>query len=176
MAIYVSDYLLYDFQSGATAIAGFEASYALGAIGAGLSGILLAQFIKKTNLIRQIIIFLFLTAGIYFLIATTRSEWILIACAFMIGITNAGTRILRVTYIVRIVPNHMIGRVSSMFKIINTVLRASLIMVLLLPFFSGKDNGENIVYAIGIMGVLCFISGLVLVWMYKRFDHTQAFG
>ena len=59
---------------------------------------------------------------------------------FLLGITNAGVRILRVTYLFKNIPNNIIGRATSVFSSINVIVRMSLIGLFSSPFFFEDDN------------------------------------
>ena len=54
----------------------------------------------------------------------------------MIGFANAGARVLRLSFLFRHVPNQVIGRVNSIFGIINVMNRTVFILILSLSFFS----------------------------------------
>ena len=176
LAIYVSAHLGYSYEEGASIIAGFEVFYSLGAILAGVLGILLARVMAKSNLLVQVTCLLFMAMLVYGFLTFFKSEVIFFIAGFLIGVANAGARILRVTYIVRIVPNTMIGRVNAFFRIVNTSIRLSLLCMLLLPFFSDEGNGHHIVLATGVMGLLVGISGLLMVVFFRKFDQKAAYG
>lgn len=168
MPIYVMDYL----EEQAAVLSSFKGIYSLGAVGAGLMG--LSVLFKRGNLIRQVTLLVGL-AGVFFVVlAITQSVWLTLLMAFALGVCNAGTRILRITYLVRTVPNHVIGRVNAFFTVINVLMRVSFIGLLTLPFFSAEANGDHIVYAFGLLGLCMFIAATVLAVNFRRFDHTQA--
>ena len=54
----------------------------------------------------------------------------------MLGITNAGVRILRTTYIFNHVPNNLIGRIGSVFSSLNIAVRMLLIGIFYFLIFS----------------------------------------
>jgi uncharacterized protein (DUF486 family) len=60
--------------------------------------------------------------------------------SLVLGITNAGIRILRTTYLFNHIPNNLIGRSTSVFSSINIIVRMTLISVLAIPFFNINDN------------------------------------
>lgn len=168
--IYVKDYL----QEAAIVLSSLKGVYSLGAITAGIIGF--SMWIRRTHLVKQIIFLLFFAGIIYMIWAFTRSVLITLTGAYLLGICNAGTRIQRITYLVRIVPNRVIGRVNSIFTVINVSMRVSFISLLAIPFFSAEANGENIVYACMMLSGIMFIAGLVLLLHFRRFDHQAAVG
>lgn len=168
--VYVMDYL----TETASTLAIFKGFYAIGAISAGLLG--LSLFIRKNHLIKQII-YLLITAGIcYGVLSFTHSVLLTWIVAILLGICNAGARILRVTYIVRIVPNHVIGRVNSIFAVINVMMRVIFAAFLAIPFFSAEGNGENIIYSTLALGVIMLVAGLILIVFFNKFNQEAAVG
>lgn len=166
--VYVNDYL----QKPAYILSSFKGIYALGAVSAGLIG--LSSFIRRYNLIRQVT-FLVGSAGILYLgLALQESVGFLLFAAYFLGIANAGTRILRITYLVRLVPNYIIGRVNSIFAVLNVMMRVSFISLLATPFFADDANGGNIVYAMLLLGLVMFTAVGFLLKFFPRFDQSAA--
>ena len=84
---------------------------------------------------------------------------------FLLGITNAGVRILRTTYLFNHVPNNLIGRAGSVFSTLNIVVRMLLISLFALPFFQIGDN-IRFGYLVGVLMML--LSVIVLIIWYKK--------
>ena len=168
--IYVKDYL----QEAAIVLSSLKGVYSLGAITAGILGF--SVLVRRTHLIKQIIALLFTAGIIYLLWGLSRSVLITLVGAYLVGICNAGTRIQRITYLVRIVPNRVIGRVNSIFTVINVLMRVSFISLLAIPFFSAEDNGENIIYACMMLSGIMVVAALVLMANFSKFDHKAAVG
>lgn len=166
--IYVYDYL----DAPAYILSSFKGIYALGAISAGLIG--LSSFIRSNNLIRQVTFLVGLAGVLYLGLATNQSILFLFIGAYLLGIANAGTRILRITYLVRIVPNYIIGRVNSIFSVLNVMMRVSFVSVMALPFFADDSNGDNIVYIMFFLSLIMFIALGFLLRYFPRFDQTAA--
>ena len=170
MPVYVNDYL----QKGAFILSSFKGFYAIGAVTAGLLG--LSVFVSRYNLIRQIMVLLAIAGAMYFLLFLTKSIFLTLFGAFLVGICNAGVRILRITYLVRIVPNRVIGRVNSFLGVVNVMMRAGFIAFMTIPFFSAEGNGTHIIYAFGLLAAILWISVGVMAWWFGRFDHSFANG
>lgn len=168
--IYVKEYL----NESASVLSFFKGFYALGALSAGLLG--LSTFIRRSNLIRQIIFLLGFGGFLYFLLAVTQSIWITLIGGFLLGICNAGTRIHRITYLVRIVPNEVIGRANSIFAVVNVLMRASFIALLAVPFFADEGNGPNIIYASLILSMILFLAAGILWAKFDNFDREASRG
>jgi len=176
LAIYIQGHLSYDFERGATVMGTFEMLYAIGAIVAGLVGVILAKWMARSNLIKQIIGLLLVATFLFCLLTFFKSLSAFYVAGFLVGIANAGTRILRITYLVRVVPNHMIGRVNTLFTAINALMRFSLFVLFMVPFFSAPENAPNIVYGTLIMATICLISAGFLVFSFSSFDQKAAYG
>jgi DHA3 family macrolide efflux protein-like MFS transporter len=168
--VYVMDYL----KETASTLAFFLGFYTLGAIIAGLMG--LSLFVRRNHLIKEIIVLL-ITAGIlYTTLSFTHSVLITWSVAIILGICNAGARILRITYIVRIVPNRVVGRVNSIFAVINVLMRVCFAALLAVPFFSAEGQGSNIVFGTLMLAGVMFIAGTALIARFPKFNHEAAQG
>ena len=95
---------------------------------------------------------------------------ILFIGSFVLGVTNAGIRILRTTYIFHHVPNNLIGRVNSVFGSLNILIRLLLIGVFSLSFFQINDN-IRYTYLIG-AGIM-IVSMLILLIYYKDIINKE---
>ncbi|MEM9986666.1 MAG: hypothetical protein AAF804_16365, partial [Bacteroidota bacterium] len=166
MPVYVMDYL----QEPAIVLSSFKGIYSIGAVSAGILG--LAVFFKRGNLIRQVIGLVGIAGILFSSFALFKSVWVTLTLAYSLGICNAGTRILRITYLVRVVPNHVIGRVNAFFTVVNLLMRVSFISLLTLPFFA--DHGEHIVYGFALLGFCMFIAAGILMVNFSSFDQAAA--
>jgi len=164
MPNYVSNHL----QAGSSVYAGAEMLYAAGALFSGLG---IRWIFKNTNTIKATIILMLVSSLAFSLLAFTQSALILIIVCFVLGITNAGSRILRITYIFNHVPNHIIGRSGSVFQSVNIILRFTLISLFSLSFFS-KNNNITITYIIG--GAFVFVSIIPLILYYQKLINFKA--
>jgi len=171
LPVYVKDYL----REPALILSSFKGIYSLGAVSAGILG--LTFLFKKGNPIRKVI-FLVGMAGILFsVLAVNTSIAVALLIAYLLGISNAGARILRITYLFKIVPNHVIGRVNSVFNVLNVLMRVTFFGILALPFFAGEENGANIVYGFGLMAGVMFFAVGILILRFRTFpdmDETKS--
>lgn len=143
-------------------------AYALGAI---FTGITLKHLFTRFSIPLITTIFTFGTAGIFFTQFVSKSVFLFFCMLFLLGITNAGTRIARITYLFRNVPNQFFGRAGSIFFLSNILFRILLLAVFSLAFF---QTGNNIVYAYLITSFVLLGAGSLLIYHYKSFDlsHT----
>lgn len=157
-AIYVKNHL----QETGDVFASAEMCYAFGAVFAGMA---IQRIFKFTNTIMSIIIMTWLTAGLFIVLAVSKNLAILYGMFLLLGITNAGTRIMRISYLFERVPNQVYGRTGSIFFITNIIFRLIFISLFGLAFF---HEGNYIVYAFAILGVFLAISAVVLMAYYRK--------
>jgi MFS family permease len=158
MPIYINNHL--HASGGVYAIA--EMTCAFGAL---LSGIGIRWVFKNTNSVKAIIILMTTSIIMFELLVFTKSPYVLSFVCFVLGISNAGARILRITYLFNHIPNHIIGRTGSVFQSLNILFRFILISIFALPFF-GEEN--NIIWTYVIGGSFILISILPLAIFYKK--------
>ncbi len=161
-AKYIRDHLM----AGGDVYATNEISYSIGAL---VSGIIVRKVFARMNIPRGIIIMTAITAIQYFILAHTSSIIILYCMAFVLGLMNAGTRILRVTYLFSNVPNALFGRVSSIFNICNIILRVFFLAIFSISFF---HVGNNIIYTFDILTLGLIFGMMLLISQYRTFDLT----
>jgi MFS family permease len=158
LPLYVHDFLLAE----GNVYASSEIYYSLGAI---FSGVLILRLLKNINPFLSII-FLMLFVAIAFLSMTFyKLLWVFFLGNLILGITNAGVRIVRTTFLFNNVPNNLIGRVTSVFSSLNIVVRMFLIALFSLSFFNFSDN---IRWAYFIGTILMLFSSVVLYITYLK--------
>lgn len=158
MPIYISNHL----HGNSATYAGAEMLYALGALFAGIG---IRWVFKRTNTVKAIIIMMVTSLIAFELLAFTQSSAMLVFVCFVLGLTNAGTRVLRITYLFNHIPNHIIGRTGSVFQTLNVLIRFSFITLFSLAFFA---EDANITWAYFISGFFIFISIFPLAIYYKK--------
>ena len=155
---YVKNFL----RMGGNVFASAEIYYSFGAI---FSGLLILRLFKKFNTVLGVIILMLVVAFAFYLMFIYDVLWIFFLGNFLLGITNAGVRILRTTYIFNHVPNNLIGRTNSVFNTLNIVTRMLLIGIFTLPFFQVESN-IRFGYLVGLVMMLLAVIPLI-IW-YKR--------
>ena len=121
----------------ANVYASAEVYYSLGAI---LSGVLVYRFLSKYNEYLSIVSLMFIVSIAFIGMSFSDNIILFFAANFTLGITNAGVRILRTTYLFSHIPNNIIGRATSVFSSINVTIRMILIFIFSMPFFLKSDN------------------------------------
>lgn len=167
LAIYISDYL----QADAYGMASFKGVYAMGAVTAGLLG--LTFLVRKGHTIPKIIVLMLIAAVAFGSFSISHSLTILLIGAFFIGVCNAGVRILRITYIIQVIPPRVVGRVNSFFSVINVVERFIFSLMMTLAFFSASGNGGNVIYAFAILAAAIFAGVIIQVLIYRSMQQMK---
>ena len=151
-AMYVNNHL----KEGGDVYAASEMYYAVGAVFAGF----FTRFILKRVSIPAIIAILSLCVAIRFaVLAVSINLVIFYAMGLILGLANAGTRILRVTYLFTHIPNQIYGRARSIFFLTNIVARILFVALFSLSFF---QEGNNVIYA---FLILAFTLLITAVWL-----------
>ena len=155
---YVDKFLQMDGNVYASA----EIYYSFGAI---FSGLMILRIFKNFNTVVGVIVMMIVVAFAFYMMAIYNILWIFFLGNFVLGITNAGVRILRTTYIFNHVPNNLIGRTNSVFNTLNIVFRMMLIGIFALPFYQIDDN-IRFGYLVGV--IMMGLAIIPLVMWYKR--------
>ncbi len=163
LPLYVKNFL----EMGGNVFASAEIYYSFGAI---FSGLLILRLFKKFNTVAGVIILMLIVACAFYLMFIFKILWVFFLGNFLLGITNAGVRILRTTYIFNHVPNNLIGRAGSVFNTLNIVVRMLLIGLFTFSFFQIGDN-IRFGYLVGVM--MMMLSVVVLTIWYKRIRAAE---
>ena len=157
---YVHDFLL----ASGNVYASAEIYYSIGAI---FSGVLILRLLKIFDTYISVILLMLLVSMAFFVMTFYNSLIVFFVGSLILGITNAGVRILRTTYLFNHIPNNLIGRATSVFSSLNIIVRISLISLLSVPFF---DLGDNIRwgYLIGVAMMLASTSILIVLYSRKK--------
>jgi MFS family permease len=136
--------------------------YALGALCAGL---FVNKVFTATSTQRAVIILTAITAAIFIWAFAAKSVLVIYLVSLILGFTNAGIRVLRLTYLFKQIPNQLMGRVNSIFNMLNILVRSLFIFLFSFPFFN-FDN--QIIWAFLIMALFLLLSALVLMFNTKQ--------
>jgi hypothetical protein len=161
---YVSNYL----KEGGDVFASSEVYYSLGAL---LAGFGIRKIMAKNNIVSGILILMVATIAGCILLTYTKSVAAFFAVSLLIGLSNAGTRILRITYLFEKVSNDIIGRTGSVFNSVSILIRTLLIGSLSLPYF---NVDENIRYGYLIGAVFLSIALLPLIKNRKKLSKLKS--
>ena len=163
MPVYIQNYL----GEEANVYASAEMCFAFGAL---TSGLLIGTIARNSNPVKTIMMLMVAAAIVFFICSNTHSVWIFYLFALVVGIANAGTRILRITYLFQHVPNNIIGRTTSVFHFYHIFTRFCLIMLFSIPFFSKE---YNVIYSYMICGLFVLLSTIPLLLNYKKLTSNE---
>lgn len=158
-------YVKFVLHSGGDVFALVDLCYGLGA---AMAGIFIQRIFAKINLQYSVVILTFFTACCYALMWGFHYPQLYLFLMFLIGITNAGARIQRVTYIFQHIDNQYFGRVNSVFSFINILTRMCFIALLSMPFFLN----ENIV-RIFLLFIVFLLATCYFLIKNKRLSHQD---
>lgn len=157
--LYIKEHL----KASADVFAGSKIFYAGGAL---LAGAGVVWFFKRMTIPAAIAILTGMLAIVYFMFFLTGEILVFLAGHLFIGIANAGTRVLRVNWLFRTIPNQIFGRVASVFNILNILMRIAFLVVFSLAFFHREDN---VVFAYLIFSAFLIIAATVIIRDYRKF-------
>ena len=158
MPMYITNVL----GAGGEVFGSMEMLYGIGALTAG---IFISKLTANINRVLAIILMIFLTTLLLIFCGFIYAIPYYFITGLLVGFTNAGTRILRVSYLFAHVPNRVIGRVNSVFSVLNILMRVIFVLLFSLAFFA---TSTNIIYAYFTLACFTLISGLVLCRYYKK--------
>ena len=160
---YVHDFL----QERGDVYASAEVYYSLGAI---LAGLFVIGIFKKFNSVFGIISLMLVVAITFVGMSFFKSLLYYFIANLILGLTNAGVRVLRTTYLFNHVPNNVIGRAGSVFNSLNIMVRMCLIGLFALPFFTTNDNVR---YAYLVGAIMVLLSIIPLIIHYRSLIHLD---
>ena len=140
-----------------------DVTYCLGAV---ISGIITYNILKKINYLDYVVSLIIISGFAFLFMIKYQNLKIFFICSLIIGITNASTRITRMTYFFNKIPNKLIGRTNTVFNTINTLIRIVLIAIFSHSWFS---EGENVIvaYEIGVVVLIAFAIPLIFMQILK---------
>jgi DHA3 family macrolide efflux protein-like MFS transporter len=139
-----------------------ELMYAGGSL---ISAFVIRKLFAKMTIPESVIIMTFMTSVAFYLSAFSAAVWLFYVVCFVKGFVNSGSRIFRVSYLFRLVPVDLTGRVNSMFNVYTTLFRMVFIIAFVFPFFS---EGSNVTYAYAALATFTLIAGVILLALYPR--------
>ncbi|OYU95729.1 MAG: hypothetical protein CFE21_11360 [Bacteroidetes bacterium B1(2017)] len=156
LPIYVEKHL----NENGSVFAAADLIYAIGALGAGL---FVGKVFASTQSVKAIIWLTFLASALFLWAFLSQQVWIIYVFCLLMGFSNAGIRVLRLTYFFQHIPNEVMGRVNSIFNMSNVLTRSIFIFLFSVPFFT---TGHQIVWAFLIVSVYLAFSAAIL-WKVK---------
>ena len=139
-----------------------EVYYSFGAI---LAGILIFRIFQKYSAYLGVVFLMIVVSFAFLSMSFYENIWLFFLANLVLGICNAGVRILRTTYLFTHVPNNVIGRANSLFSSINVLVRSLMIFFFSLPFFL---EGNNIRWGYFIGAIFVILSVVPLLLSYKK--------
>jgi len=156
----IPSYISQILQADVMVYAFYECFFAVGAI---LAGIAITQIFNKTHAILSVIIMTLAVACVYLVINLHPAVWLFYVGFLLVGLCNAGTRIMRITYLFKHIPNQLIGRATSVFRVGAVLFRLLFIALFTLPLFV-----QNLKLPYYVFVLFLFASAVSMVFCYKK--------
>ena len=156
--IYVSQHL----KASSEVFAVSEVFYASGAV---LAGLAVHKIFNKMPFLQVIILLIFISVFEYCCLILSYSILIFYLMTFLLGFTNAGIRVVRVSHLFKIIPNQIMGRANSIFFLTNAFSRIIFLSIFSLPFF--HQDGQ-VIYSFMILTVFMLLTALILLFFFSR--------
>lgn len=151
---YVSKHL----AASAAVFASGKMWFATGAILAALS---IRYVFQHVSLKHSIIILTTIAFCFYLILGLSKDIWIYYTFALVLGLCNSGSRIQRVNWLFKRVPNNVYGRTGSILFIINTAIRIGFVGIFALAFF---QQATMVPITFLILAAYLLLAIVVLFW------------
>lgn len=142
-----------------------ELYFALGALAAGF---LARHFLLKFHEVTRILVLFALALLVFGIFIFNKHLGIFYLANILFGFSNASIRYNRVSYLWKLVPNQLMGRVSSVLNISSYVLRAVWGFIFSIPFFTGRDGMIWVMWA---LFFFILVSGIII---YKYSNQIKS--
>ncbi len=172
---YVDSVLHMPRESGQMYVGSAAAISAVGSLLAGLVSIVWQRAYKRVNKINGILGFLVGTVALFIVLSAVHNVYFLMGLTAFLGFFNSTARIFRVTYILQVVPNHVIGRANSIFSMLNGLARSSFILIVPV-IFGFLPLTEQTITALAAVAAINLAAFAVMLVYYPRFNHRAAYG
>jgi hypothetical protein len=161
-------YLLNHLKSGPLLTGTAQALFAVGAL---LAGIVIRRLFASRSTQQAIIVLMAVAGASFALVALGSSAFLFCLFCFVTGFANTGIRIFRMTYLLKKVPNYLMGRVNSVFTLTNTSMRALFSLLFSQAYFT---SGPHITMPFLIIGVYVIGSAMVIMVATGRFSAVNS--
>lgn len=155
-------YIQNHLQGEADVFASYELYFAVGSMVAGMTA---RRIFERTSTVMAVIVMTLVTALIYAACMLPISLFVFYIIGVLQGFCNAGTRVMRMTFLFHHIPNKLIGRTGGVFVTVNVLFRLLFFFLLSRPFFV---SGGNVIYSFGILAVFVLLAAMLLGINYRR--------
>lgn len=137
----------------------FASSELYFALGALMAGFLARYFLASRHEVTRILVLFSITLVVFGIFICNRQLSLFYLANILFGFSNAFIRYNRVSYFWKLVPNHLMGRVSSVLNISSYLMRAIWGFIFSLPFFTGYFG---MIWVMWILFFFVLICGIVI--------------
>ncbi|CAA9236949.1 MAG: hypothetical protein AVDCRST_MAG56-1247 [uncultured Cytophagales bacterium] len=161
-------YLLNHLKSGPLLTGAAQALFAGGAL---LAGIIIRRLFASRSTQQAIIVLMALAGGSFALVALGSGAFLFCVFCFVTGFANTGIRIFRMTYLLKQVPNYLMGRINSVFTLTNTSMRTLFSLLFSQAYFT---TGTHITVPFLIIGVYVTGSAMIIMLATGRLSAVRS--
>lgn len=162
------NYIKLHLNAGSSTYAGSELWFAMGAMSAGI----FARYIFSSwHEGKKVIGLSFMAASVYVLFMFNKNMGLFYLANYVLGLSNAAVRIYRISYIFRIVPNYVIGRVNGILNLSSYLFRMLMTLIFSLAFLNTADG---IVYVMAILALFVMFAAAIMIRIYKNLRNSEA--
>ncbi|MEX0812197.1 MAG: MFS transporter [Chitinophagales bacterium] len=161
--IYIKQHLL----QAADVYAAYEMYFAFGSV---LAGLAITRIFYGFTMVKAVIILSVCGGAIFVFNSFNTNLFWFYAVTFLLGLCNAGIRIMRVTYFFKNIPNQLIGRSSSVFMTMNVLFRIVIVALISNAFFTTEGR---VVWVYFVFGIVVILAALSLIPFYKKLVNLK---
>ena len=149
-------YISFVLNASSHVFASSELYFALGAL---LAGFLARYFLLQFHEVTRILVLFALALVVFGLFIFNRHLGLFYLANILFGFSNASIRFNRISYLWKLVPNQLMGRVSAVLNISSYLLRAIWGFIFSLPFFTGR---EGMLWVMWVLFFFILFSGIII--------------
>jgi hypothetical protein len=161
-------YLLNQLKSGPFLTGAAQAVFAAGAL---LAGITARRLFTGLSTPQSVILLMAMAGCSFTTLAISSSTFLFCLFCFITGFANTGIRIFRLTWLLKQVPNYLMGRINSLFTLTNTAMRAFLSLLFSQEYFT---TGSHVTVPFLIIGVYVVASATVIMLVTRQRVYRKA--
>ncbi|SFA80857.1 MULTISPECIES: MFS transporter [unclassified Bacillus (in: firmicutes)] len=137
-------------------------------VGAVIAGILIPVISLKWGNRYTILFTVFLYATAISTIVLTSSISVYFLLTVLLAFGNAGTRVARNAFMMDVIPNAIMGRVDSLFRVVGLGIR-----LLLLTIFTQLSSQDHISYSFYLLSAVLIAAFLTVLFSSRKFVETD---
>jgi MFS transporter, DHA3 family, macrolide efflux protein len=148
----------------------FASSELYFAVGALAAGFFARYFLTNQHEVTRILVLFTITLIIFLIFIFNKTLGLFYVANILFGFANASIRFNRVSYFWKLIPNQLMGRVSSVLNVSSYALRALWGFIFSLPLFTRQGG---IILVMWVLFFFILISGIVIFKYSKEIKSLE---